>query len=256
MSQCLMCGKSIGFLQGHKILNGDICQSCYGKIPSVLHKSITEHNDIGLKMICECMEINALKGFDASANYGSLYIDERKGLFAIKENKKTWVFDTLDVQDVSIDTTHIKADNTGKVHCDIELQCQFESPNMFFKTAIKKDVLCKSTRIDKTHVTWDIPGEVDIIRSVFNQTIKNAVERFNKENVPQEGVTKYQLNYIKAKALFMVEDGYELSEIKKQRDLLLSIYHPDNRIVEDVKYAQIINNAYDLLSEAYGRVPK
>ena len=45
----------------------------------------------------------------------------------------------------------------------------------------------------------------------------------------------------------MLDEGYTLDELKKQRNRLLKSFHPDEGSEETKKYAQKINSAYELL---------
>lgn len=45
----------------------------------------------------------------------------------------------------------------------------------------------------------------------------------------------------------MLEEGYTLDELKKQRNRLMKTFHPDEDDAEMTRYAQKINNAFSLL---------
>ena len=62
-------------------------------------------------------------------------------------------------------------------------------------------------------------------------------------------MSKHDIDVIKAKALFMIGDDYDLDILKKQRDRLLKVFHPDNTDIEDGRYAKKINYYYNILSE-------
>lgn len=50
-----------------------------------------------------------------------------------------------------------------------------------------------------------------------------------------------------ALSLFMLEEGYTLDELKKQRNRLMKSFYPDEDDTETVRYAQKINWAYEVL---------
>lgn len=54
-------------------------------------------------------------------------------------------------------------------------------------------------------------------------------------------------SYMSALSLFMLEEGYTLDELKKQRNRLMKSFHPDEDDTETVRYAQKINWAYEVL---------
>ena len=53
--------------------------------------------------------------------------------------------------------------------------------------------------------------------------------------------------YVSALSLFMLEEGYTMDELKKQRNRLMKSFHPDEDDAETVRYAQKINCAYEIL---------
>lgn len=54
-------------------------------------------------------------------------------------------------------------------------------------------------------------------------------------------------DYYAALNLFMLDEGYTMDELKKQRNRLLKSFHPDEGSEETKKYAQKINSAYEIL---------
>lgn len=52
-----------------------------------------------------------------------------------------------------------------------------------------------------------------------------------------------------ARSLFMLGQVYDLSQLKRQRALLLKTFHPDNGQVDSAAYAQKINDAYRILMD-------
>ena len=56
----------------------------------------------------------------------------------------------------------------------------------------------------------------------------------------------------KAKVLFMTDDMDDISleDVKKQRNRLIKMFHPDAGNVLDTKYAQKINAAYEIIKKS------
>lgn len=61
------------------------------------------------------------------------------------------------------------------------------------------------------------------------------------------GYQSTDVEYRAALSLFMLEEGYTLDELKKQRNRLMKTFHPDEDDAEMTRYAQKINNAFSLL---------
>ena len=62
------------------------------------------------------------------------------------------------------------------------------------------------------------------------------------------GTTVQDLELEKARALFMLHEDYTMEDLKKARNLLMKVYHPDASGVADTTEAsQIINRSFVLL---------
>ena len=63
----------------------------------------------------------------------------------------------------------------------------------------------------------------------------------------QQRTSSVDQAYQSAMSMFMLNEGYTLEELKKQRNRLLKSFHPDEGNDNDSSYAQKINVAFDLL---------
>jgi len=189
--------------------------------------------------------------FCATASYGKLHIDELHGLFAIaqtldKEGKpKTGnnVFSAFDLSEVGIFCTSPRTDHNIVV-VDVEFRCFIEELRLLISVIIKKNVHCKTKRIDAEHVGWDEPGDLDMFRTLFNQMLSGIFEK-TQHMLCGEYIHKFKIE--KAQSLFMLPDNYTLSDLKKARRLMMKVYHPDVADEDVSREAQLINDAYELL---------
>lgn len=84
-------------------------------------------------------------------------------------------------------------------------------------------------------------------------TYQNYSEQNQEYNKSDESQTNYQTSgnsssdYYAALNLFMLDEGYTMDELKKQRNRFLKSFHPDEASEETKKYAQKINSAYEIL---------
>ena len=81
-----------------------------------------------------------------------------------------------------------------------------------------------------------------------NNNYSNTGEGYQKSNQSQSNSrSNASSDYYTALNLFMLDEGYTLEELKKQRNRLLKSFHPDEGSEETKKYAQKINGAYEIL---------
>ena len=94
---------------------------------------------------------------------------------------------------------------------------------------------------------WQEPADLTMFRNMFNQMLENARKKYD-ETCRNTLICKADIDYFKAKSLFMVEDDYDEEEIKIIRKKMMKIYHPDNGET-DTKKSETINRYYDILME-------
>ena len=88
----------------------------------------------------------------------------------------------------------------------------------------------------------------DFLGAFLFAWVTSQNEDVNNTGDPKEHVSELE----QAMALFMLDslDGVTLEELKVHRNRLMKVFHPDKGSVEDTRYAQKINNAYEVLSAA------
>lgn len=251
MNTCVNCGNKIGIFEKHKCNDGYICQNCYRRIPGFIRYDL-KHYDVYIIRNIHGYFFNTMKyRFDSTASYGNLLVDEINGLIGIKSHDEISIFNALDLKDIDIIATDIFADKNNRVKCNIELRCETDNPPMMFKTYIKKNVFCKSKRVDYEHISWEMPSEIAVIKIVINNALQRAEEKFIK-SISNDNLSLHDIEIIKAKALFMIDGEYNISSIKEQRDRLLKTFHPDNDHYIDDKYSKKIIHGFNLLKKELG----
>ena len=247
--KCDICGKEVGLFDKKKASNGTLCFNCYKEFPEILQPKISH---LTINEIAEIVDYeNQLKRIDfiESASYKKIHIDDMHGLFAIQDKCITDgnplnVFSVLDLKDISLHCKNPKANNSG-VTCTIELTCEFQNENMSFKTTIANSAKCDVERISRSQVEWREPDELNMFRNIFNQMLKNTVEKYQREtNWSYRFKSDY--DYFEAKSIFLLDDDYTEEDVKRRRKLLMKSFHPDNGDI-DPSCAIKINNAYKVL---------
>lgn len=184
-----------------------------------------------------------------------------------------------DIQ-VKPSTTHAKA---GYVECDVVFTAVFDNHEIRVTETLKKHAHGNLFIESGTgRMSFSEPADLTAFRSLYNQMVERAVagidevekalekkrkedewmaevrkqmeletqERIKKAVELQQKAADRDRKIDDAKALFMIQGQYDVSQLKTQRALLLKTFHPDNNQVGSAVYAQKINDAYQLLLNA------
>lgn len=244
--ECMLCNKSIG-LTRRRISNGYICGSCSRQYPDFIKVKMTEYTDLRLGLIKSYFEENSKRKFEQTAAYGSLSIDEINGVFKVKENSGSYIFDAIDMTEGNILCTNPKVNSSNIVYADVEFYYKMESPHIELRVTINKNRRCQSKKVSGNSLEWQEPADLTMFRNMFNQMLENARKKYD-ETCRNTLICKADIDYFEAKSLFMVEDDYDEEEIKIIRKKMMKIYHPDNGET-DTKKSETINRYYDILME-------
>lgn len=251
MKVCALCQKELTGFAGIQIADGFLCKDCRKKLP----KSLTRmqlYEGRTLQSIITMMCDESLKQFEATASYGNLHVDEVHGLFAIsdkldKNNRPvstTDVFQVLLLQDIALYCTNPAVSSKNRVVCDVEFQCSFATPPFHIKLSVKKKIPCRQIPVDQTHVNWDEPGDLLMFKSIFNQMLKTAREKYT-EQYQQRLLKPEDMARFKAETLFMLPDGYTMEDVNQQWNTLSAAFRAD--IGRNHECLKVINDAYHVL---------
>lgn len=258
MKTCVICGNKTGVF-AFKCADGSVCSDCESHIPISARKYLkqapayiverTIENDRKTTAFCR-------KNFVETASYGCLRLDECHGLFAICDEKMEEngrlkaqchdVFSALYVKDFALSIQNMEA-SPNSVKVSVVFTAEMDKPIIRLKRTLKT-ATCYVKRLDETHITYTEPSDLTLFRNIMNQMVRDAWERFDYKN-RQDLITPRALELFKARALFMLGEGYTENELKKQRNRLIKAFHPDEGEEEMTKYATIVNESYKILRE-------
>lgn len=249
MANCCICEKPLSMLGSVSIYSGKICKECAAKAPSVAMAHSSNWSSYSVEAMIQ-YENEVFDQFDATASYGELHIDTVHGLFAISKKLKDDkpitrdVFSALDLSEVALYCKSPRVDN-HVVYVDVEFMCRIEPLALNIKQIVKHKVRCETKRVDSSHVEWQTPGDLQIFIEMFNTMLSGLWQRMNTMLC---GTTVQDLELEKARALFMLHEDYTMDDLKKARNLLMKVYHPDVAGVADTTEAsQIINRSFVIL---------
>ena len=260
MSNCLICGKPASIISV-RCADGLICSNCARFLPSAIKPFLKHTNVWVIRALLKKWKKNKgrYRQFIETASYGSLHIDEQHGLIALCDRKEmkngrlpdscTDIFSMFSIEDYSLSLESIDT-TPNSVKVIINFHCSLNNPEFQFKSSIK-NATCYVQKVGEGSITYHEPPDLTLFRSMFNQAFVNVWEKYDMRE-RHHFLSPHAVALTKAKALFMVDDDYTEADIRKQRNRLAKVYHPDeNEDGEDLTpYMNRINEAYNLLKEA------
>ena len=156
------------------------------------------------------------------------------------EDNKVFVFPIKSLINISFDVNVKKASEEeikGNVTASLETKdfCIRNIP-------INKNVYIRSCIVEEGTITFSLPPEVQLIRSEIIE-IANQNEILHSDANQSNAI-------LRAKGLFMVDDNYTISDLKKQRNRLMKVFHPDSDQTDGAEErTKTIAEAYKLLEK-------
>lgn len=272
---CDICKTKMPFMaKVYKLADGTVlCNKCHSIIPSYMEESAQTLWNNTLYWEFVKYTKYAQKAYESifseTANYKSIHIDAKNGLFYIADQKNKLILDMkyIDKFSISVEKPHLVTNIIGSwknVHGSIAVMLEMMQP--LFKTDIvlSSDTILKSDFANGKY-EYQLPDKASkfqqIMISAYQRKIQ-AIEEYKRtrgyasfaQNEKRTGFGNKEppISILeKAKTLFMFDDmdinKITMNMLKKQRNRLLKTYHPDEGETNSDSYVQKINNAYDVL---------
>ena len=129
----------------------------------------------------------------------------------------------------------------------MELTCSLTNPDLRFTETIKRNCRCKAKQIDKKNCEWEEPPELLMFQALFNQMLTGTWEKVNELLC---GHTVYEFELEKARALFMLPEGFTKDDLAVAYDRMAKVY--GNLDDSDGREMEIINKSFYLLHSQIG----
>ena len=158
------------------------------------------------------------------------------------------IFSIFNIEDYSLAIESLSV-SPDAVKVGVKFACILKNPKIEFVKYIHT-TSCYVENIEDGKVIYREPSDLTLFRNIMWQSICNSWKKFeDKERA--HFITPEAVALTKAKALFMLGDSYNEQELRKQRNRLIKVFHPDEGIKgEDMTpYMNRINAAYVLLKE-------
>lgn len=258
---CAVCGNKAGLLTRQALKDGNyICFDCMPKLPSYVSECLAEHYDLEgfmqLKDYLRYSEEVLKPRFSETAHYGKLHMDEENGIFYIEEGffseplycemKHVSFFD-LEFRPEELKEGFLGDKVTGNVLAILNVTL----PSFVYVKTVATNVKGKAKKkLLSTTVTYENPEAMEDFKLRFLLVWSRYIVESGEQEQTLTGAEMSELE--KAKVLFMLEDveNLTLEQVKKQRNRLIRMYHPDTGSDADTKFAQKINNAYEILKNS------
>lgn len=252
---CAVCGQPANVIMRVKLRDGNfICSECSRIIPYYAYQSYLETYTLEdyfmFKEYRSFSDRELRPIFEESDSYYDLHLDNIQDLFYIgpRIDKNTIFFRLQDVVNFELifKPKEAKGGITGqKVEGDVLLQIEVRQPYFKFEAKLAKDVKAKAKKeLFGAKVTYENPKGMDAFLAVFigAWTIcQDDGSGYESADQPTE--------LQQAMALFMLDsmDGVTLNDLKAHRNRMIKAFHPDKGGTDGTRYAQKINNAYEVL---------
>lgn len=260
MKNCILCKEAAGVF-AYKAYNGVICRKCRNYLPMHIDLKASD-TDYLLPLYQKNKEL--AKRFEATCQYGELYLDSVHGLFCFSKGSKNGnpanlgdIFAITDLIETGLYIDDIKniGQNTNKIICNVKMRVKTRSISVEYLVAANEP--CKFTQGKGNKLDVTEPEKLTLFRNIFNQMIDDVLGRFLKkledirklkaytdelENTPQAS----ELNWARG-VLFLEKEECTPELVKQRYRELMRLFHPDLHQDLPDMYAQKLNRAYEIL---------
>lgn len=264
---CADCGAKTKMLFRTKLQDGQyLCSKCMKKVPyymiSTFDSSYTLEDYNAFKDYIDYSETNLRPVFNETHSFHDVHIDAENKIFYIGSygiSKETIFlrFANLADFDMLFQPEEFKEGIIGsKVTGDILLSVSMTQPYFQYETKMVLGAKAKAKKaFFGNKIKYENPRGMDEFIEAFATTWSAAIEEASQQyysytqSEPVVNSTPSELQ--QAMALFMIDDldDVTLSSLKLHRNRLMQTFHPDTGSADDTKYAQKINNAYEVLKK-------
>lgn len=259
---CADCGNPTKPVLRTRLQDGNfVCGKCSLKVPTYIYKSFLQ--DYTIDMYRSFKEYKKYSDevlrpeFEETTSYYMIHVDELNELFyigaGIDKNTVFLEFKNLVAFDLIFKPKELRNGITGqKVEGDVLVQVAMRTPYFIYEDKLVKDVKAKAKKeLFGTKVAYENPKGMDDFISAFLLVWELSRED-DSDNETAQSSQPTELQ--QAMALFMLDSlsGVTLSDLKSHRNRLIKVFHPDKGDEADTRYAQKINNAYEVLKSYVG----
>lgn len=273
MAVCELCNKKIlPMITANKIMKkNNICRECYDQLPILVQNNISAYTPDALKKIKDYINKThdkMIQEFKATDSIGYIYLDRHHGYLAYCDPRKVKrgklpkncydIFDCNYIQECSVIThdPYMRREyGVEYLAMDVDFRCIVKNPEIRFGCLMGEGVPCEVLSYMTDEISYKEHRQLRALKENLSFLVRNnEINRQRKSNADysSSGGTNTNNNdtaYLQATALFMLDNNFTKSDLKRQRNKLMKTFHPDttgNNEEQEV-YARKINSAYELL---------
>lgn len=271
---CSASGHKTNLLTRTKLADGEIlCYECASIIPRFMYSTVTKRYTLDdyltLREYVDYSNTHLRPIFHETKSYYILHLDVANRLFYIgqKIDSNTVFFRLRDVEqfDLIFNAQKFHSNLLGdKVTGEILLQLEMKHPYFYCEETLCLNAKGKARKMHLgTQIDYENPEGMDEFFVLFMESVNAALEEYREElrdnlygdddnsDYHNDSYATNPSELQQAMALFMIDslDNVTLTDIRAIRNRMIKAFHPDKGSSEDTKYAQKINNAYEVLKE-------
>ena len=263
---CVECGAKTNVLTRYHLADDKyLCSKCGKIIPDCMHstfiKKYSYEDYRSFKDYVEYSNKCLRPQFMETAKYYTIHIDQSHRIFYIgnhvDENTVFFHFYSVSQFDLLFVAGELKEGLLGdKVEGEILFQIEIEDPYFYYQDKLDKYAKARAKKkMFGTKYTYENPDGMDEFVAIFRHTWDLSREEYEEEYQSYYGGDSIQTEtnntteLQQAMALFMLDslENVTLADVRAHRNRMIKAFHPDKGSAEDTKYAQRINNAYEIL---------
>ena len=249
---CSICHKNIGMFASGKCADGKICKSCWNSIPEAFLLPEVDVSQLTSDKINALIEYRSeqepplRERFITSSSYGSFLLDAHHGLLyvgapsqvknGVIEGNSGTVLDLRYIRKISMSMEILKASET-KVEVNVKGSLTTNAlPVELINVPVKDDLALSILEGD--HVKYYLPYGASMMQNeiirINHELVDNAIHDKQAELFDMDNNNK-NLKLLRAKSLYMLHGDYTEQEIKKTRNKLVKVFHPDEGDTDQIK---------------------
>lgn len=256
--ECAECRNPAGPIMRVKLNDGNyICSKCARIIPTYAYGNLLQDYSLddfhAFKKYIQFSKEQLAPIFEETASYYTIHLDDTHGLFYLgNPYDKEKIFLKLEnvlIFDLVYNGKEFSSGVTGqKVEGDVLFEIAVSEPFFKHEEKLATGIKAKAKKtLFGSKVSYENPKGMDDFVQAFSFAWNECLdEKYGSDNQTPDSELK------QAMALFMLDslDDVTLECLKAQRNRLIKAFHPDKGDLDDTKFAQKINNAYDILKNA------
>ncbi len=261
---CTECKMKTKLLFRTKLCDGNyLCSECTSIVPQHMRSSFTDKYTLedyhDFKRYLEFTNKEYRKLFHETNSYYKIHIDAEHKLFyigyGIDDNTVFYDFSFVTSFDLDFKAENYKDGVLGqKVTGKIIFAIGVGYPKFYYQDVLDSSAKAKAkTSFFGNKISYENPKDMDDFIYYFNHAWESALNEYEEKSNTYEGYddvdTSVQSELKQALSLFMIDDikDVSLNDLKALRNRLIKTFHPDIGNDNDTKYAQKINQAYEII---------